>query len=293
MYKTTMNAPGNTTYIPVTLQLNKLVKGLNYRAIELLECVLFIPPNSAVVLAISQSASASSAPIKTALSGPLPANNHNDMKMKCKKRRTKEKIGKDGKTKQQRYVDNNRAKVNAANSQRNKERRKKRKLLKAAHKAAENAVTSPDEEQPENSDDLNFNIELALSLPRSDGPLPPSDPPSPISVSEDDLDDFERLSSRFVSWSDTVDQMMVSFGRHWNARDGWKPKQSFRLTRYESQFYLNSLAGTSMLSTARGVLSSLNPKDKRWDETLGMIEYLAAYDTFMDSVRSAWKEDVA
>lgn len=143
------------------------------------------------------------------------------------------------------------------------------------------------------SEDSNFDIELALSLPRSDGPLPPSDPPSPFEESDDDLGPFERITSQFVLWSNSVDQAIQSFGQHWNARQGWKPKQSFKLTRYESQFYLYSLRGEAILASTRSLLQTLTPGGTEWEETLDMIEYIAAFNTFMISIRNAWKATAA
>lgn len=140
------------------------------------------------------------------------------------------------------------------------------------------------------SDDSNFDIAAALSLPRSDGPLPPSDPPSPIEKSDDDLGPFEQLSYNFVGWSNLLDESMQSFGHHWNAREGWKPQHPFTLTRYESKFYLHSLTAKSILESARALLPSLTPGDKEWVEVLDWIEYLATMSAFMDTIRAACKE---
>ncbi|KAF9471715.1 hypothetical protein BDN70DRAFT_901124 [Pholiota conissans] len=194
------------------------------------------------------------------------------------------------KSRQQKYVEKNREKVNAANNLRNKARLKKRKLLKDAHNLSEKRLPTPEEAQSDDPNSSTFDIELALSLPRSDGPLPPSSPPSIMDESDDGLDEFDALSDRFVMWSNTVDDIMAAFGRYWNARDGWKPKQPFTRTRYESQFYVYSLSGKRILKSARIILSGLTPGEVRWVELLDMIENVSAHVSFMESIRAAWKE---
>ncbi|KAF8194571.1 hypothetical protein BJ912DRAFT_1057053 [Pholiota molesta] len=148
--------------------------------------------------------------------------------------------------------------------------------------------TTPEAEE-EDVYDPDFDIELALSLPRSDGPLPPSDPPSPMSEEEEILlqDPYDKFYAHYERFNDEVSDMWIAFGKHWSAGEGWKPKQPFTLTRFESNFYVYAHDSTNLLNKARRFLQDMTPEDDRWESTLDIIEYCAASHSLLATIRKS------
>ncbi|KAH9478166.1 hypothetical protein JR316_0008619 [Psilocybe cubensis] len=237
------------------------------------------------------------------------------------KARKDPRVGPDGKTKQQRYVERNRDAINAKNALRNRQKRAKQKQLEEDESELEavEALVNPSTGQDIGTDDQDQfsdgDTDSDSVIAQGEDPFPQKaeEPKRPTTYEEVvqeyiryhdreldaelDLlvvyDEFKRANAMYDDCRERYGTYFDSLlPQYWTVVDGWTHKHKYAGSslQVEGEHLLREIRDTEKLFNS--VLLKLPPKDDVWAEAFDMTRHLMGWMTYLHHIHEGLSDDI-